>query len=258
VNRDGFLPPTFDQSHLVAALQTLTARLNDTRPEKQAMTQPTDPTLTADSVIALGAAQLRAPIARPEPKRDLPQEPCPPRSLDERRRALDLAPRALAELLELPSAEEWSAVLPLISGLLELRHEQLRRRFGELAATVQRHQEEPKGITSETVKAECKIELRRALGRLFDLRNAREELALSGALLPELLAGTRCPTCLEPQRPECKSGWTLPDRENPMRLVECATRAEKNGRPPLVHNRGVVVAAGAVTQSQYEKQARDK
>ncbi len=200
----------------------------------------TDPTLTADSVIALGAAQLRAPVARPEPRRELQKEPCPPRSLDERRQALDLAPRALAELLELPSADEWTAVLPLVSGLLELRHEQLRRRFTELQKLVENHNAEPAGITSSTVKAECRIELRRALSKLLDLRAAREELALSGALLPELLAGTRCPTCLEPQRPECRSGWTLPDRANPMRLVECATRAEKNQREPLVHDRSAI------------------
>jgi hypothetical protein len=221
------------------------------------MTHPIDPTLTAESVIALGAAQLRAPIARPEPRRNVgeqpPGEPCPPRSLDERRRALDLAPRALAELLELPAAEEWARVLPLVAGLLELRQEQLRRRFAELQSTVHQHEQEPAGITSETVKAECRIELRRALGKLLDLRAVRFELDVSGALLPELLSGARCPTCLEPARPECRSGWTLPDRSEPLRLVECATRAQKNGREPLVHDRAASLAPALYPQKDQPR-----
>lgn len=211
--------------------------------DEQPMTNPPigDPTLTPDAVIALGASQLRAPALRPLTPRQLQaqhlaSEPCPPRSLDERRAPLALAPVALAELLELPG-DEWPAVLPLVASVLELRELQLRRRLDALHARVQEHKSEPAGITSETVKAECRIELARALRAALDLRQARAELEVSGRLLRELLNGERCPTCLELSRPECRSGWTLPDRQNPMRLVECATRAQKNGREPLVHDR---------------------
>lgn len=217
-----------------------------------------DTTLTVDVIHALQASQLRRPVERMTPGQQRRahrlSEPCPPRSLSERRAPLDVAPLALAELLALPG-EEWPAVLEHLSALLELRELQLGRRLDQLAKLVEAHGQEPAGITSESVKAECRIELRRALTRTLDLREVRAELAESGPLLRELISGERCPTCLEAQRPECRSGWTQPDKGRPLRLVECRTRAAKNERDPLVHDRAVVIGAGVFNQSDYEKQA---
>lgn len=201
-----------------------------------------DTTLTIDVILALQAAQLRRPVQRITPAQQRRahrlSEPCPPRSLDERRAPLHAAPIALAELLILPG-DEWPAVLEHVSALLELREVQLRKRIDQLAATVDAQNKEPTGITSESLKAECRIELRRALTVALNLRELRAELADSGPLLRELISGERCSTCLEAQRPECRSGWTQPDKGRPLRLVECRTRAAKNNRDPLVHDRAV-------------------